>query len=462
MQSWTVAHPAVGPAWKSPYLALSLLAHLALFTSLMAAGPGRPAPAAGREQHERIEASLQRTRLAELQKHVERLEAVRRELEAGEAAPRQPAGEAAAPRDPAALAARARRLSAAIRELDIKARAQALASLLRIPAPEARARLLAEAGKPAPAPVKREIERQSEQAQAALQHARVQAARQRDGVPLQRNPGAVPATAGSWRRTAKGEGKQAGWAEARGKGAGGSGEAGHGSGAARGAGVDGARSGGPAGTAMPLPDRLGAGARPFGPSGTDAIPAVTGALHKARGATLGPGGEFANRLLLDGWQVIGPFAGRRDRNYAANPAYAPERAVLLDAVYEGKGGRLLGWAPLKGGAYPLVPPVPAEDAVYYAYTEVRLDRDRDLWLWLGADDHMRLWVNDELAYAGSTDSKLWFFAEAHGAGQDRLIQDWNLTEARRLVHFHKGVNRLLLKLSNGPRHVFFSVVLTPA
>ena len=117
---------------------------------------------------------------------------------------------------------------------------------------------------------------------------------------------------------------------------------------------------------------------------------------------------------------------------------------------------------MKGGAYPLSPPVLAEDAVYYAYTEMRLDRDRDLWVWLGADDHARLWVNDELAYAGAPDDKQWFFAQAHGADQDRLTRDWNMTEARRLVHFHKGVNRLLLKLSNGPRHVFFSVVLTPA
>lgn len=465
MQSWTVAYPALSPPWRSPYLALSLLAHLALFAGLMAAAPGMPAPGASPAQRAWIEASLQRTGAAELQKHVGRLEAIRRELEAGMATPRQSAGVGDAPRDPAALAARARQLSDAIRELDVAARAKALATLLRVPEAEARARLQAEAGKPAQARAqdKREIERQAEQAQAALQHARDAASAQRDGVPVRPDSGRPPAAAGPALRMAKGEGKQAGRAEAPGTGAGGSGAAsqGDGKGAARGAGLDGARAGGPAGSAIPLPDRLGAGATPFGPSGRGAIPAVTGALHKARGATIGPGGAFSNRLLLDDWQVIGPFAGRRDRNYGANPAYAPERAVLLDAVYEGKDGRLLAWTSVKGSAYPLSPPVLAEDAVYYAYTEVRLDRDRDLWVWLGADDHARLWVNDELAYAGAADNKLWFFAQVHGADQDRLIQDWNMTEARRPVHFRKGVNRLLLKLSNGPKHVFFSVLLTP-
>ena len=448
MQSWTVAYPAARPAWRSPYLALSLLAHLALFAGSMALGPGMPAPGASLAQRAWIEDSLQRTRVAELRKHVGRLEAIRRELETGGAAPAGRRGDA--PRDPAALAARARQLSDAIRDLDVKARTKALAALLRIPDPEARARLLAGTGKPAqaqlPAPTKREIERQAEQAQAALQHARDEAARQRDGVPLRRHAGATPAAAGSALRMAKGDGKQAGWAEAKGSGAGGSGEAsrGNGSGAAPGAGLDGARAEGRSGSRIPLPDRLGAANKPFGPSGTGAIPAAGGALHKARGATIGPGGALTDRLLLDDWQVIGPFAGRRDRNYGANPAYALERAVLLDAVYEGKGGRLLGWTSVKGSAYPLSPPVLAEDAVYYAYAEVRLDQERDLWVWLGA-----------------ADSKLWFFAQVHGAGQERLIRDWNMTEARRLVHFRKGVNRLLLKLSNGPKHVFFSVVLTP-
>jgi len=472
MQSWTMTpgtYPAAGAGWRSPYLAVSVLAHLALLGGLMAVGPGTPTQAASQAQRERIEASLQRTRVVELQQHVERLEAIRRELEEG-GARRQPAGEDVPVQagDPAALAARARQLSATIRDLDTGARAKALAALLHIPDAMARARLVAEAAKPAQAnvlaPARRDIERQAEQAQAALQHARNEAARQRDGVRVRRGPGATPPADGQAPRMATEEGKQTGWAAAKGSGAGGSGDASRdkGGSAAPGAGLDGRHDGGPAGTAIPLPERLGAGAMPFGPSGTGFIPAVTGTLHKVRGATIGPGGEFGNRLLLDDWQVIGPFPGRRDRNYAANPAYAPERAVLLDAVYEGKGGRLLGWTSVKGGAYPLSPPVLAEDAVYYAYTEMRLDRDRDLWVWLGADDHARLWVNDELAYAGAPDDKQWFFAQAHGADQDRLTRDWNMTEARRLVHFHKGVNRLLLKLSNGPRHVFFSVVLTPA
>lgn len=168
------------------------------------------------------------------------------------------------------------------------------------------------------------------------------------------------------------------------------------------------------------------------------------------------------RLLLDHWYIIGPFAGNKDRNFANNPVYPPERAVLLDAVYPGKNGQLLSWQYTGGARYPVAPQRLSEDAVYYAYTEVRLDAERDLRIWAGADDHLRLWVNDELAYGGDGSSKRWFFSSVHGPAQSRLIEDWNMNEATRVVRFHKGVNRILVKLSNGPAYVFFSVVLTPA
>jgi hypothetical protein len=154
--------------------------------------------------------------------------------------------------------------------------------------------------------------------------------------------------------------------------------------------------------------------------------------------------------------VIGPFEGRgRDSLHAV---YPPERGVDLDAVYYGKNDLPVRWS-WQQDSYPTVPRLRAEHAVYYAYTEVTLDRDMDLWVWIGADDDSKMWFNDDLVWIGSqVDDKPWYRQPFTTMGT--ALATRNLTEGQRRLHFHKGRNTILFKLYNGMNLMFFSVVLS--
>jgi hypothetical protein len=191
------------------------------------------------------------------------------------------------------------------------------------------------------------------------------------------------------------------------------------------------------------------------------IPTVDQAgMRKGAGHKLGPGGEFANRVYVNNWYLIGPFPGKHGRDMFANDSFPPERAVVLDAVYRGKDGRVLTWRYLEAPTYPLAPPDMAEDSVYYGYTELMMDRERDLAMWVGADDDAQVWVNDRLEWKGGNVNKLSFFQKAYD-DWNSLAPAYNLNEGKVTVHFRKGRNKLFFKLSNGPNKAFLSMVLTP-
>ena len=174
---------------------------------------------------------------------------------------------------------------------------------------------------------------------------------------------------------------------------------------------------------------------------------------------LGAGGEYANRIYLNSWYIIGPFAGRNGGGMFDNPVYPPEKAVLLDAVYYGKDKRLLKWRYLTSSSYPLVPPDAVEDAVYYGYTEVVVDQASDLTAWIGADDDVQIYLNDHLVWKGGNVGKQTYFDQIFNNGGSHL-SDYNRSEGKRVLHFNKGRNKLFFKLSNGPNSAFLSMVLT--
>lgn len=182
-------------------------------------------------------------------------------------------------------------------------------------------------------------------------------------------------------------------------------------------------------------------------------------LVRGGGRMFGAGGEYANRVLISSWYIIGPFPGRHGDGVFDNPVYPPEKAVLLDAVYFGKGERLLKWRYVTTQGYPLVPLDWVEDGVYYGYTEVSVDEDCDLIAWIGADDDAQIYVNDRLVWRGGKVNKMPYFNTifAHGATHTR---DYNRSEGKRVVHFNKGRNKIFFKLSNGAQGVFLSMVLT--
>jgi hypothetical protein len=194
--------------------------------------------------------------------------------------------------------------------------------------------------------------------------------------------------------------------------------------------------------------------------GVARIPTVDAAtMVKGTGRMIGPGGTYANRVWVNRWYLIGPFDGRHGDGLFANYRHPPEQGVVLDAAYRGKGGRLVKWDYVDMARYPLEPPVHAEDAVYYGYTELMLDAEQDLTIWVGADDDAQLWLNDRLVWKGGNADKDSFFGQVYET-RNTYVRDYNLSEGRRVVHFRKGRNKLFFKLSNGPTRIFFSLVLT--
>ena len=211
---------------------------------------------------------------------------------------------------------------------------------------------------------------------------------------------------------------------------------------------------------IPLPENLGDNSNGYSDGGYGSIPVITDTnLIKISGSTIGNDGDFTNRFFVNSWYIIGPFSGKKNRIYNKNYHHPPEDAVLLDAIYEGDKKRLLTWEHHNDATYPVIPHVLEEDSIYYGYTEIKLKEDRDLWAWIGADDHVQLSLNNQLVYAGNPSAKMWFFYEVY-ANQHKYRSKWNLTETKKMLHFKKGINKLFFKLSNGPQHVFFSLVLT--
>jgi hypothetical protein len=179
-------------------------------------------------------------------------------------------------------------------------------------------------------------------------------------------------------------------------------------------------------------------------------------LHTAAGRVFGPGGTYAERVYLDTWYVIGPFAGKGDESLQAG--YPPEDDVDLDAAYPGPEGRTLTWQFTSRGFYPFIPPDRRDDSVYYAYTELRLDEDRDVWLSIAADDDSMMWLDERLVWVGAPGDKPWYHPPYYL--RDELVGSLALVEGQRRVHLDAGVHRLLFKLYNKDDRTFFSVVLS--
>ena len=179
-------------------------------------------------------------------------------------------------------------------------------------------------------------------------------------------------------------------------------------------------------------------------------------LRTGAGRVFGAGGAYAERIYLDTWYVIGPFAGKGEESQQAG--YPPEDDVDLDAAYPGPEGRTLTWRFTSRGFYPFVPPDRRLDAVYYAYTEIRVDDDRDVWFSLAADDDSMMWLDERLVWVSSPGDKPWYHPPYYA--RDELVGSLSLAEGRRRVHLAAGVHRLLFKLCNVDGHPFFSVVLS--
>jgi len=186
------------------------------------------------------------------------------------------------------------------------------------------------------------------------------------------------------------------------------------------------------------------------------IPPLDAPVRAAGGRSLGAGGTYANRVYIDTWYVVGPFEAISDQ--PLEHPELPEVAIDLDGTYAGKSGRTLRWRYVQASEYPMFLPDAAESAIYYGYTELRLDHDMDVWAWIGADDDAKVWVDDRLVWKGGAPVKPWFLRDARS--MKREIADYNLSEGKVRLRLSAGRHRVLFKLYNGADVMFFSLVLT--
>lgn len=457
---------------RRPYLIASLLAHACLLAAVFYVGP-YSINAATLDRH------VKNAEEGDIKRRVDEIEKIKNLLEKSRqegAASNNGAGggvgstKAGAPATVPQLLEQARRMSDEIEKMERRDKAKELARLLNIPEEQARAKL----PPPAPPPVKSdakldtaqqalaELRRHQQTARDALVRREQQLAQARNGTRVQRENGAAD------------QGGAGAPSALAGLGDGGTGKVGKGGAGKNGLqGVDVPNAAhieitsyiAQTGMAQAKPPRGGswdlstpANKVERSYSASLSTPGVNAAgLRKLSAHAIGKGAPYADRIFLNRWHIIGPFPGRGPHD-SIDVAYPPEMMVDLDAQYRGIGGSTLQWEYLTNPDYPSVPPVRAQDAIYYAYTEVVMDEERDLVLALGSDDDTKLWFNERLVWLSGDGFKPWYSSPGY-VGLSQEINDWNLTEGTRKVHFKKGRNSLLLKLYNGASLSFFSVVV---
>jgi hypothetical protein len=465
--------PTLAPVRRHPFLVASLVLHAVPLIALYYLGSQRTELAQRDRQQRLVESGARLTAQARLEKRVHDMERIKSLIEqsAGTRADANKEDDvqfSAQPKAPDELLKQAKALSRKIDDIERDTKAERLAQLLGIPKEKALEQVAATFTPEAPpdtppknaADAAAQIERLEAKARAALEQRRQQLEQQQNGTQVAAGAGRGGTNHGGPPGNGDGNGNGNGNGKPNGAGSGGQG-------------LGQGKVGG--GWTMldqiaafenpDMPDRAtqayaARGGEPIFGGGVAHVPTVDAAtMVRGAGRMIGPGGTYANRVWVNRWYVIGPFDGRHGAGLFANYRHPPEQGVVLDAAYRGKGGRLVKWDYVDMARYPLEPPVHAEDAVYYGYTELMLDAEQDLTIWVGADDDAQLWLNDRLVWEGGNVNKDSFFGQVYET-RNTFVRDYNLSEGKRAVHFRKGRNKLFFKLSNGPTRLFFSLVLT--
>ncbi|GMU92376.1 MAG: hypothetical protein AMXMBFR4_14340 [Candidatus Hydrogenedentota bacterium] len=144
--------------------------------------------------------------------------------------------------------------------------------------------------------------------------------------------------------------------------------------------------------------------------------------------------EFSNLLgVVRKWKVIGPFDWKDDSAwtmaFVGEPDVDPDTAVTY-------GERELEWKPVRAsgaiGTVDLIGALgPVERSFGYAYAEVDVAEETDAQIRLGSDDGNQVWLNGIRVYENRVD---------RGAALDQDKVD---------VHLKKGINTILVKVSQG-------------
>jgi hypothetical protein len=156
------------------------------------------------------------------------------------------------------------------------------------------------------------------------------------------------------------------------------------------------------------------------------------------------GPSTADWLFVDSWWILGPLQSQNpaDRERNLDMKFPPEAAVDLDTSYAASDGKALSWWYCRAAALPVVPPQPRDASIYYAWTEIHSDAEREVTMLMGADDYGKLWLNGKHVWSSGKTPHPW-------------IPDRGVLK----VKLNQGVNRLLFKLENAWGRTGFSVVV---
>ncbi|NQT27745.1 amidohydrolase family protein [candidate division KSB1 bacterium] len=146
-----------------------------------------------------------------------------------------------------------------------------------------------------------------------------------------------------------------------------------------------------------------------------------------------------NTGFIRDWRIIGPFSiGSQQLSPDEVPLgfdtiYPPEKEIEPDKVYAGEHGQVT-WESLRIGKSGILDfnryIYPNQEAIVYAYAEVKSPNKRDVKMTLGSDDGAKVWVNGELVY----NVHAW----------RAVAVDEDVIEAK----LRKGLNRILVKVEN--------------
>jgi hypothetical protein len=154
-------------------------------------------------------------------------------------------------------------------------------------------------------------------------------------------------------------------------------------------------------------------------------------------------GQPMKWMFIDRWYCIGPFDNPGRKNL--DKKFPPESVVDLDARYVGKGDRALRWRLLVSPGLCIAPIDVDKYAIYYCYTEIWSDEEKDYWVAFGSDDYGKIWVNGKLVWASG-----------------KTPHHWIPDRGFRKIRFNKGPNRVLFKIENAGGTMGFSMVLAVA
>ena len=143
--------------------------------------------------------------------------------------------------------------------------------------------------------------------------------------------------------------------------------------------------------------------------------------------------------FINRWWLVGPFPAPAMTGFAAE--FPPEKQVDLAAEYSGEGGQKLRWklhqtADQLGETNIIQAIAAVKESVGYAYAEIESPAEQQVELRCSADDNLTVWLNGKKVL----DREQWL----NGTRLDRFISP---------VTLKAGINRVLVKICQGPQHV---------